>query len=281
MDFYIGLSNGMKLKGVIISPGEKVRAMVILIHGFGEHIGRYREWANLFADRGVGFVGVDLPGHGHSPGRRGFIKNYNIINEIIDILISTVSRTFPSVPLYLYGHSMGGALALRYLIKTNPKLNGAIITSPWLKLAFEPPKSRIALAKALNYILPWLVQPSGLKAKYISHDTEIVEQYKNDPLGFGKISVRLFNIAMQSADYVVKNSGELKIRTLLFHGGDDKITSLETSKEFAAGNGKTDFIVVEGGYHELHNEAFKHQVFEKIMNWIDNKSSTNDFQNNV
>ena len=271
MDFYIRLDNGMKLKGVIISPGEKIRAIIVLIHGFGEHIGRYQEWANLFLDREIGFVGIDLPGHGHSPGRRGFIKSYDIISEIIDILVSTVSRTFPAVPLYLYGHSMGATFALRYLIKKNPRLSGAIITSPWLKLAFQPPKIKIVLAKALNYVLPWLVQPSGLKAKHISHDTEIVEQYKNDPLGFGKISVRLFNIAMQSADYVVKNTGELKIRTLLLHGGDDKITSIEASKEFAAGNNKTKFIEVEGGYHELHNEAFKHQVFEKIIDWIDNK----------
>ena len=274
MDFYIGLGNGMKLKGVIISPGDKIRAIIILIHGLGEHINRYREWANLFVDREIGFVGVDLPGHGYSPGRRGFIRSYDIISEIIDVLSSTVSRTFPSVPLYLYGHSMGGTFALRYLINTNPKLNGAIITSPWLKLAFEPPKGKIALAKALNYVLPWLVQPSGLKAGHISHDAEIVEQYKNDPLGFGKISVRLFNIAMKSADYVIKNSGNLKIPTLLFHGGADKITSLEASKEFAMGNDKTVFIEVEGGYHELHNEAFKHQMFEKIINWIDNKSST-------
>ena len=274
MDFYIELSNGMKLKGVIISPGNKVRAIIILVHGFGEHIGRYNEWANLFVDKEIGFVGIDLPGHGYSPGRRGYIGSYNLISEMIDILISTVSRTFPSVPLYLYGHSMGGTLALRYLIKANPKLNGAIITSPWLKLAFEPPKIKIVLAKALNYVLPCLTQRSGLNAKHISHDSEIVEQYKNDPLGFGKISVRLFNIAMESADYVLKHSGELKIRTLLLHGGADKITLSEASKEFAMGNNETHFIEVADGYHELHNEAFKYQVFEKIMNWIDNKPST-------
>ena len=273
MDFYIKLSNGVKLKGVIISPGEKIRAMIILVHGFGEHIGRYMEWANMFAERGIGFVGVDLPGHGYSSGRRGFIKSYDVINETVDILISTTSQTFPSVPLYLYGHSMGGTFALRYLLKTNPKLDGAIITSPWLKLSFEPPKSIITLAKALNYILPWLKQPSGLKAGHISQDVEVVERYKSDPLGFGKISVRLFNIAMKSADYVLKHSGNLKISTLLLHGGADKITSHEASREFAMGNSKTYFIEIENGYHELHNEVFKHQVFEKIMNWIDNKPS--------
>jgi len=232
----------MKLNRINIVPSSETRAMIILIHGLGEHIGRYQEWANLFADRGVGFVGVDLPGHGYSPGRRGFIKSYDVISEIIDILISTTNHTFPSVPLYLYGHSMGGTLALRYLIETNPELNGAIITSPWLKLAFEPPKSKIALAKALNYIFPWLVQPSGLRAGHISHDTEIVEQYKSDPLGFGKISVRLFNIAIKSASYVLKHSGDLKTHTLLLHGKADKITSLEASKEFAMGNNKTEFI---------------------------------------
>ena len=274
MDFYIVLSNGMKLKGVIISSGEKPRAIIILIHGLGEHVGRYQEWANLFADKGIGFVGVDLPGHGYSPGRRGFISSYDIISEIIDILITTTSQTFPSVPLYLYGHSLGGTFALNYLIKKNPKLDGAIITSPWLKLAFKPPKSRIALAKTLNYIFPWFIQRSGLNTTHISNETKIVDQYKSDPLGHGKISARLFNIAIKSANYALEHSGNLKIRTLLLHGGADKITSPQVSKEFADGNNKTNFIEFEGGYHELHNEKFKHQIFEKIMEWIDNKSST-------
>ena len=273
MDFYIGLSNGMKLKGVIVVPSNEKKGMIVLVHGLGEHIGRYLDWANLFAEKGIGFVGVDLPGHGHSPGRRGFIRSYDIISEIITILINTVRKTFPSVPLYLYGHSLGGTFALNYLLRTNPKINGAIITSPWLKLAFEPPKSKIVLAKTLNYVFPWLIQRSGLNAGHISRESDVVEQYKSDPLGHGKISVRLFNIAIKSASYALEHSGDLKIRTLLLHGGADKITSSEASKKFAAGNSMTDFIEFNEGYHELHNEEFKHRVFEKIMNWIDNKTS--------
>jgi alpha-beta hydrolase superfamily lysophospholipase len=161
-----------------------------------------------------------------------------------------------------------------FLLKINPKLDGAIITSPWLKLAFEPPKSKIALAKALNYVIPWLIQHSGLKAGHISSETNVVEQYKNDPLGHGKISVRLFNIAIKSASYAIKHSGNLKTPTLLLHGGADKITSLEASKKFAMENNKTDFVEFEEGYHELHNETFKNKVFEKIIDWIDNKTST-------
>jgi len=274
MDFYIRLSNGMKLKGVIIVPSNENKGMIILVHGLGEHIGRYREWANLFADQGIGFVGVDLPGHGHSPGRRGFIKNHDIINEIIDILITTVRQTFPAVPLYLYGHSLGGTFVLNYLLTTNPKLSGVIITSPWLKLAFEPPKSKIVLAKILNYVFPWLIQRSGINAGHISRETKVVDRYKSDPLGHGKISVRLFNIAIKSASYVLKHSSDLKTRTLLLHGGADKITSPKAGKKFAMGNNITDFMEFKEGYHELHNEEFKHQVFEKIMDWINNKPST-------
>ena len=275
MDFYIELNNGMRLKGIIVSPGEKNRAMIILIHGLGEHIGRYHEWANLFAEKGIGFVGVDLPGHGQSSGRRGHIRNFDVINEIINVLINTVSQTFPSVPVYLYGHSLGGTFALNYLIKKNPKLAGAIITSPWLKLSFKPPKIKIVLAKALNYVYPWLIQRSGLNAGHISRDSEVVENYKSDPLGHGKISVRLFNIAMKSVNHVLRNSANLKTRTLILHGGDDKITSPEASRNLAAGNRKIDFVEIDEGYHELHNEAFiKHRVFKIIMDWIDNKPIT-------
>lgn len=271
MDFSIKLSNGMILKGIVQSPGENARAMIILVHGLGEHIQRYSHWVEMFNNEGIGVLGVDMPGHGRSPGRRGHISGYALIREMIDILVNTAKQTFPDIPLYIYGHSLGGGLVLSYLVRANPRISGAIVTSPWLKLSFEPPRAKLFLASMLNHILPGVIQSSGLNADYLSHDPEVVRRYKEDPLVHGKISVSLFNIAVKSAKYTLEKSSDLKVRTLLLHGSDDMIVSPEGSREFASKTMKTDLKIFEGGYHELHNEPFKLEVFDYILKWIGNK----------
>lgn len=270
MDFSIKLSNGMILKGIVESPGENIKAVIILVHGIGEHVNRYSQWIKLFNENDMGFVAIDLPGHGRSPGKRGHISSYSIVSEIIDILINSSKQTFPGIPVYIYGHSMGGGLVLQYLTSKNPKIKGAIVTSPWLRLTFEPPAVKLAVALLLNNILPGLVQSSGLNTEYLSNDKEIVRLYKNDPLVHDKISVRLFSIAVSSAKYALENSSMLKVPTLILHGNDDKITSPGGSREFAAKAKNAELKVFEGGFHELHNEPFKQEVFTYIKNWIGN-----------
>jgi acylglycerol lipase len=271
MDFNIKLKNGLILKGMIQSPGDNTKAVVILVHGLGEHIQRYNHWADLFKREGIGFAGVDLPGHGRSEGRRGNISSYGQLGEMLDILIKTTLRTFPDTPVYIYGHSLGGGIVLDYLIRKNPKIKGAIVTSPWLRLYFEPPKIKLMMAAVMKYIFPGLIQPSGLNVNHISHDRNVVEKYKNDPLVHGKISVSLFHGAMSAAKYSLDHASDLKVPTLLMHGSDDQLCSPEGSREFASKNSKVDLKIWNGGYHELHNEPFKEEVFEFIINWINKK----------
>jgi acylglycerol lipase len=271
MDFNIKLSNGQVLKGLIISPGENTRAVIIFVHGLGEHIQRYLYWAGLFREAGIGFAGVDLPGHGRSDGERGHIKSYSLLEEMIDILIRSTKKTFPGVPIFIYGHSLGGGVVLDYLLRNNSDIKGAIITSPWLRLSFEPAKGKMILAAVMKFILPGLTQPSGLVVEHISHDNEVVDMYKSDPLIHGLISVSLFNNAIRAGNNALKHASDLKVQALLLHGSEDKICSPEGSKEFASKSGMVELKIWEGGYHELHNEPFKEEVFKFILAWIDGK----------
>jgi alpha-beta hydrolase superfamily lysophospholipase len=271
MDFNIKLENGQVLKGIIRSPGENIRAVIIFIHGLGEHIQRYNYWADLFKKEGIGFAGVDLPGHGRSGGRRGNIKSYELLREIIDILINSSKQTFPGVPVFLYGHSLGGGIVLDYLIHKNPRIKGAIVTSPWLRLSFEPGRIKIILVSMLKKLLPGLTQPSGLKVGHLSSDVTVGENFKADPLCHGKISVSLYHGAITSAKYSLAHASELKIPTLLIHGSNDLITSPEGSREFAAKTSMVEFKIWNGGLHELQNEPFKDDVFTYIIKWINSK----------
>jgi alpha-beta hydrolase superfamily lysophospholipase len=268
MDFHIKLDNGLVLKGVIRSPGEDIRAVIVFVHGVGEHIQRYDYWSDLFRQEKIAFTGVDLPGHGRSEGKRGHIKSYRLLDEMITILLESCRKTFPGIPVYLYGHSLGGGIVLNYLLKKNPRIRGSIVTSPWLRLSFEPPRIKVVLASVMKNILPGLVQPSGLNVSYISHDPEVVAKYKADPLVHDKISVSLFDGAMKAAQFSLEHASELKVPLLLFHGSDDQITSPEGSREFAAKSPVTEMKIWEGGYHELHNEPFKDDVFKFIIKWM-------------
>jgi alpha-beta hydrolase superfamily lysophospholipase len=271
MDYNIKLKNGLVLKGMISSPGENTRANIVLVHGLGEHIHRYDTWAGLLNGKGIGFTGVDLPGHGLSAGPRGFIKDYSVTDEMIEILLQSAGSTFPGIPLFIYGHSLGGGIILDYLVRKSPAIKGAIVTSPWLKLSFEPSKFKLAMASVMKSILPGLIQPSGLVVEHISHDPEVVEKYKSDKLVHDKISVSLFNSAMNAGNYALAHASNLKVPLLLMHGSDDQLCSPEGSREFASKAPLAELKIWPGGYHELHNDIFKNEVFEYLMKWINSQ----------
>ena len=269
MDISIRLSNGQILRGIIRSPGDNARAVILLIHGVGDHIQRYSHWIKMFLDKGIGFLGIDLPGHGRSEGKRGSIKSYSLTREMLDIMISEYKKTFPGIPVFLYGHSLGGGIVIDYILRRSPDITGAIITSPWLKLSFEPERAKVILARVLKSIYPALVQPSGLVASHLSHDNAVVDNYISDPLVHNRISVGLFHSAVSAAVYSLKNAGNLNIPLLLLHGSDDMITSPEGSREFVSKTRLAELKIWDGGYHELHNEPFKDEVFSYIVKWIE------------
>ena len=268
MDFNIKLTNGQVLKGMILSPGENLKAVIVLIHGRGDHVQRYVPWADLFIKEGFAFTGVDLPGHGRSDGKRGHIKSYRLLDEMITILLDSCRKTFPGIPVYLYGHSMGGGIVLDYLLRKNPKIKGAIVSSPWLRLSFEPPRYKVILAYVMKNLVPGLIQSAGLIVSHLSNNAVVGENFKSDPLAHNKISLSLFHGAMTAASYSLEHASDLQIPTLIMHGGNDLITSPVGSREFAGKSGKAVLKIWEGGYHELHNEFFKDEVFKYILNWI-------------
>jgi len=271
MDYNIRLKNGLILRGTISNPRENLKAMIVFVHGLGEHIHRYDQWAGMLNGKGFGFTGVDLPGHGMSDGPRGFIRDYRVTDEMSDLIIANVRNTFPSVPLFIYGHSLGGGIVLDYLLRTSPDLRGAVVTSPWLKLSFEPSKFKLAVASVMKSITPGLVQPSGLVVEHISHDMEVVEKYRTDKLVHDKISVSLFNSAMTAASYSLEHAAGLKIPLLLMHGSDDQICSPDGSREFASKAPGTELKIWQGGYHELHNETFRNEVFDYLVGWLNSR----------
>lgn len=268
MQYSIKLKNGQILRGFLNSPGEKSRANIVFVHGLGEHINRYTEWAESFNREKIGFTGLDLPGHGSSDGRRGHIRSFSLTDEMLDILLKHIKSTFPATPVFIYGHSLGGGIVLDYLLRKKPAVKGAVVTSPWLKLSIEPDKFKLTLVSVMKRIIPGLVQPSGLVQENLSQDKDVISRYNSDPLVHDKISVSLAYNAMRAAGNSLNHSHELEVPLLLMHGSKDLICSPEGSSGFAAGTKMAELKIWDGGYHELHNEPFKNDVFEYIISWI-------------
>ncbi|MFW6017015.1 MAG: alpha/beta hydrolase [bacterium] len=245
------------------------KAVIGLVHGLGEHSGRYKKFANFLNENGYSLIAVDLFGHGKSEGKRGHISSYKVFMDNINLLLEEVDSKFPELPSFLYGHSMGGNLILNYILRHQPNLTGMIVSAPWLKLASEPPVSQKILGKVMNYIYPGFTQSNGIDSEALSRKEEENEDYKEDPLVHDKISVRLFEELSQAGKFAIENASNINLPVLLMHGTADNITSFAASKKIAASSENITFKKWNGFYHELHNEPEKREVYKYVLEWME------------
>ena len=260
------------IKGNIWKTTNPAKAVVALVHGFGEHIGRYQHVAEYFDKHDLAMVGYDQRGHGKTSGKKGHVKNHDLLLGDVDRLLKQINETFPGLPVILYGHSWGGNVITNYILKNDvSSLAGVVISSPWLRLAFEPPKFQMTMGKLIGKLFPGFTQANKLDLAELSNDKEVGKIYAADPLVHGKISVATFLGTHDAGNWALENAGKLNINTLLMHGTHDKITSHEASKEFAQKAGdKITLQLWEGLRHETHNEIKKEDVLKFVTEWINN-----------
>lgn len=264
--------DGLQLYARGFSPANTPRAIVTLIHGHGDHSGRYDHVAEAFCAAGYALLTFDLRGHGISDGQRGHTPSFDaIMDDIADFMAQSVRR-FAGLPQFLYGHSLGGNLAINYVLLRNPDLAGAIITGPWLRLAFEPPPAKITLGRMMDRISPAFTQPSGLDTAGISRDPRVVSAYVSDPLVHDKITARSFLAFYTSGIWALDHAEDWQMPMLLMHGGADRLTSPVASQAFAEKAGKNvTFRLWPGLFHEIHNEPEQVDVIRAMTDWMDTR----------
>jgi alpha-beta hydrolase superfamily lysophospholipase len=249
---------------------EAPKAVVVLVHGHGEHVNRYNHVADAFTQAGYAMQAFDLRGHGQSAGQRGHTSNYDsLMNDIADFMADAQKR-YPGLPVFLYGHSMGGNQVINYALRSPQGLKGVIATGPWLKLAFDPPAAQVIAAKLLNSIASAFSMASRLSQASLSRDPEVVSKYAADPLVHDKISPRLYTGIYESGLWALEHAADFKIPMLLMHGSGDQITSAPASQEFAQKAGSLVTLRIwDGFYHEIHNEPEKTEVIQAMVDWLD------------
>jgi len=261
-----------KFKGIkqyTFTASSAPESVILLVHGLGEHAGRYADWAARFNESGIEIRSFDLPGHGLSDGKRGVMPPLDSIYDLIDKFLCVIRTERPGIPVFIYGHSLGGCIVLDYLIKHKPSVRGAIVTSPWITLTAAPSKIKVATVKILRHILPDLTSSSGLNSGYLSHNEDVCKEYANDPLVHDRISLRLFTEAESAAADIIKNAHTIELPLLVVHGRGDLITSPAGSVEVASLAPSALLKLWDDGYHELHNEPIKDDHFSLIREWIE------------
>ena len=266
----IQTSDNLQLYARTWAPETMPRAAVCLVHGLGEHCGRYDHVAAAFNQAGFAMLGFDLRGHGQSPGERGHTPSYDAMLDDVNRALQTTRERFPDVPLFLYGHSMGGNLVINYALRRRPPVAGVLATSPWLRLPTPPPAAQMTLARLMNRIYPKMAQSNGLELDALSRDPQVVTDYQNDPLVHDRISVRLVVEFTDAGEWALEHASELSLPMLLVHGSADRLTSPLASQEFAAKAGELCTLKIwENFYHETHNEPEKEQVIAYNLDWME------------
>lgn len=248
------------------------RGIICIVHGFGEHGGRYAHVADFFNKQGYAVLAIDNRGHGKTEGKRGHTPSFDSYLDDIDVFLTETKQRLKDVPMFLYGHSMGGNLTLNYVIRRKPTiLRGLVVTGPWIRLAFEPKPIMITMGKIMRSILPTFTQDSGLNADHVSRDKEVVEAYKDDPLVHSKITASAGMSMTDSAAFLNTYSGEMPIPTFILHGTEDKLIAQTASEEFAQRVTNVDYKKWVGLYHEIHNDPEKLEVLNDVLVWLDSK----------
>jgi alpha-beta hydrolase superfamily lysophospholipase len=269
IEFTQQASDGIQFYFQSWMPETPPKAVICLVHGLGEHSGRYAHVAAALNDAGYALFGFDLRGHGKSGGPRGHTPSYEILMDDIDRLLDEAAARYPGLPRFLYGHSLGGNLVLNYALRRKAGLAGVVATSPAIRTATPPPGSQIALAKIMNRIRPGMQMANGLALDGLARDPEVIRAYTNDPLVHNKISVRLALEMLQAGEWALAHAAEFPLPLLLAHGSADKLTSAPASAEFAKKvPGDYTFKLWDGFYHETHNEPEKAEVLSFMIDWL-------------
>jgi alpha-beta hydrolase superfamily lysophospholipase len=188
----------------------------------------------------------------------------------IDMLLEHVRARYAGLPVFLYGHSLGGILVLNYGLRRKPDLKGVIATSAGLHTSLEKQPIKVMLANVLGGIAPNAVLASGLDSSLLSHDPRVEQLYVSDPLVHDKVSLGFGKVMLAATKWALQHAAEFPLPLLLMHGTADQIAYPSGSQEFAASlGGRARLVLWENLYHETHNEPEKAEVLKMAMDWMD------------
>lgn len=253
-----------------LEKGRPLRGVVMLVHGLGEHAGRYEHVARRLNDWGFAVRGYDQYGHGESGGLRGGLPSDNrLVEDLADVLTSTRARMDRDTPLILFGHSMGGLVAARMVALGLVPVEGLVLSSPAFDIGMN--LWRRLLLEVLPAIAPNLRVRHGFDPRGLSHDLQVVQAYQQDRLVHDRISGRLARFMVEAGSACIEAAPAWQVPTLLLYADADQVVSPRGSQAFAraAPARVVETHGFDGYYHEIFNEVGREVVFARLQQWLD------------
>jgi acylglycerol lipase len=251
-------------------PDNPPQAIMLIVHGLGEHSGRYGNHVDYFVPRGYALYSIDTRGHGRSSGPRGYVERFNRYVEDIDRRAAEARSDWPGTPLFVLAHSLGSLMGLSYARQHPDQLAGLITSGTALQDALALPAWQRRLAVVLSHVTPALKIYNGVPLSGLSHDPAISAAFKADPLTHTWGTPRLATEAEVVRAQIQQSAATWHVPTLMLHGGADPICPAEGARQFAAQTppGLVEYHEYPGLYHEIHNEVEKEQVFRDMETWL-------------
>ncbi len=250
------------------APEDTARAAVALVHGVGEHSGRYPHLVERLPAAGYAISAFDQRGHGRSGGPRVHAPSFEAVMRDIDRHIQNTKKRFPGLPVFLYGHSMAGAQVLYYALRRSPVLAGVVASSPALAPGTPLSPLKIAGGRFLAKVLPTIIISTQIPWESISRDPAVVEAARTDPLFKEGISVRLGAELLDAGEWIRRQS-RFPVPLLLMQGTDDQHVDAKKTIELGGRlEGDVLLKVWMGGRHELHNDIDKDAVIDFVLEWL-------------
>lgn len=251
-------------------PLEAPRATCLLIHGYAEHIGRHEALAEALGSDGLEVWAIDLRGHGRSPGPRADVRNFADYIDDVAALADRIEAERSDLPRVVFGHSMGGTIALRFALEHPDHVSLLVLSSPFVRLTHPSPPWLAALAPAIAKLAPQLpVMP--IDASVLSRDPAEVRAYRSDRLTYnGWAKARMGDQLVSSGPPLLERASALEAPVLIVHGAADRLNDPEASRELAAtiGGGDVTLKIYEGCYHELLHDNDRQVVMADILAWL-------------
>lgn len=252
-------------------PDGDLRGAIVLVHGLGEHAGRYEHVAAALVAAGYGVFALDHRGHGRSTGKRAFVKSYDEFMRDLTQFRRMVEAEHPDTPLVMLGHSMGGNIVMGHVLGNQEGLAGIVLSGPALQVGGDISPVQLKVFSVMAKVAPGF-RPQGLSADAISRDPAVVEAYRNDPLVFtGKISAGLGAALIGAMQTFPQRYDQLRLPILVLHGTDDQLADVAGSRALEAGAVHADVTAryYEGLYHEVFNEPEQDRVIADLLGWLD------------
>ncbi len=249
-------------------PAGAPRAAVALVHGLGEHSGRYEHVAERFTRAGIAVEAIDLRGHGRSPGPRGDTRFAPAMGDLDWLVGSCGDR---GVPVFVYGHSLGALLTVAWLLeRPAPPVAGAIVSAIGLHSALREQTGKVRAARVLGRAVPKVRMRSGIDPATLSRDPEVVRAYRDDKLVHDTASLGFGRDALEAIDAILAGAPRLSVPLLVIHGGEDQLAYASGARELAAlAPSVTTLHVYDGLFHEIHHEPERDRVLGDVLAWID------------